>query len=227
MTAFTIRLIAFSTMAIDHIGLFFFPDILIFRVIGRISFPLFAWLIANGAYFTKNIKKYLLRLFLLAIFSQPFFLAAHRLYNPSFFALNIVFTLFFGLLAIFLIRKTKKNYLKFFIFIFLSLTAHLIKAEYRAFGVISILIFYHFFNDLPKMFLLQSSNLILFFILPSIFFRWENPILFFWNFVQLFSLTSFFFIACYNQKEGKKAKYLFYLFYPLQYIVIYLLNIGL
>jgi hypothetical protein len=51
MNAYQIKWIAILTMVIDHLGLFFFPQVIWLRIVGRLSFPLFAWLIANGATF--------------------------------------------------------------------------------------------------------------------------------------------------------------------------------
>src|SRR5205085_4973530 len=97
MTTFQIKLIAIIAMVIDHIGLFFFPHILLLRIIGRLAFPLFAWLIANGAHHSKNPTKYLTRLFLFALLAQIPFILINRLIDPSFWELNVLFTLFLGL----------------------------------------------------------------------------------------------------------------------------------
>ncbi len=84
MTAFTLKLIALITMAIDHIGYVFgrgawkiIPfNSAYLRYIGRISFPLFAFSIVNGWKYTKNRSKYFTNLCLFAIISQiPFTLA--------------------------------------------------------------------------------------------------------------------------------------------------------
>ena len=90
MTVFHLKIIAILTMTIDHVGFFFFPDIEVLRIIGRLSFPLFAWLIANGAYHTKNMHAYLVRLFIFALISQVPFSLAFRLISPLDTGLNIL-----------------------------------------------------------------------------------------------------------------------------------------
>jgi hypothetical protein len=50
----TIKIIACILMAIDHIGYHLFPNLIILRIIGRLSMPLFAFFIAEGCYYTKN-----------------------------------------------------------------------------------------------------------------------------------------------------------------------------
>ena len=54
-----IKILACIFMLIDHIGFFLFPEIEILRIIGRLAMPLFAFFIAEGAYYTKNKLKYL------------------------------------------------------------------------------------------------------------------------------------------------------------------------
>jgi len=79
------------------------------RGIGRIAFPIFAYLIAQGCVHTKDIRKYLLRLGLLAIISEPFFDMAFWGGNINFLAnTNIFYTLFLGAAAIASYEKSKK-----------------------------------------------------------------------------------------------------------------------
>lgn len=71
-----IKIIAFITMLLDHICDVYFPNLIILRIIGRLSFPLFAWEIAKGFKRTRSIKKYVLRLLIIAVISQgPHYLA--------------------------------------------------------------------------------------------------------------------------------------------------------
>ena len=84
MTSFQIKLLAIITMVIDHVGLFFFPHLQIFHIIGRLAFPLFAWLIAKGAKYTENINHYLFRLFVFALLSQVQYIMTYCLVDPSF-----------------------------------------------------------------------------------------------------------------------------------------------
>ena len=64
MTAFDIKILASTFMIIDHAGRLFFPDATIFVAIGRLSFPLFAWLATMGEKYTSDIKEYVMRLIL-------------------------------------------------------------------------------------------------------------------------------------------------------------------
>lgn len=65
-----IKILAAILMVIDHIGVILFPNVLLLRIIGRLSFPLFAFMIAEGAKYTKNKLKYFLGIFILGIICQ-------------------------------------------------------------------------------------------------------------------------------------------------------------
>ena len=54
-----LKVIAMLSMLIDHIGVQLFPNCIVLRIIGRISFPIFAYMIAEGCFHTKNRAKYL------------------------------------------------------------------------------------------------------------------------------------------------------------------------
>ena len=59
LSSFWLKIIAVVTMVVDHVGMLLFPGNIMFRVVGRVSFPLFCFLIVEGFYHTKDIKKYL------------------------------------------------------------------------------------------------------------------------------------------------------------------------
>lgn len=88
-----LKLLAAIIMLIDHIGAVLFPEIIILRIIGRISFPLFAYCLVVGFQYTSNIKKYALRLLLFSIVSQPIYVLV---FNYSWSRLNIMPTIING-----------------------------------------------------------------------------------------------------------------------------------
>lgn len=84
MNIIIIKIIALIAMLLDHIGVILveswglFPSVVFsaLREIGRVSFPLFAFTIANGWVYTKNKERYFGRMLLFAIISQiPYSLA--------------------------------------------------------------------------------------------------------------------------------------------------------
>ena len=70
-----LKLVAMLTMLIDHTGKMFFKSNLM-RIIGRMAFPIYAYCIAAGCVYTKNHVKYLSRLVLTGLISQPFYAVA-------------------------------------------------------------------------------------------------------------------------------------------------------
>lgn len=54
ISATALKIIGMIAMTIDHIGYFLFPQIEAFRIIGRIAYPIFAYMIAEGCRYTRN-----------------------------------------------------------------------------------------------------------------------------------------------------------------------------
>lgn len=230
MTSFHIKIIAIITMVIDHVGLFFFPEHPILRDIGRLAFPLFAWLIANGAYHTHDIQKYMKRLLVLAVVSQvPFTIANQHIGSPLFY-LNVVFTLVLGLLSIYILKNNRNVLLSSVLVLACAGIANLIHSDYGAAGVLSIVAFYIFYNNKKAM---VFSQVIIMSILPAMTLilmsikKIDLSSYYLSSFTETYGLLSLALIFFYNNKVGYKMKYLFYIFYPLQYISIAIFQIVL
>jgi hypothetical protein len=218
-------------MVIDHVGIIFFPHITLLRLIGRLSFPLFAWLIANGAQQTKNINKYLLRLFIFALISQlPYsiFLKAAGFQNGL--QLNVCFTLFFGLASISFIKKSTNRLFQICAVVAIAGLAFFLKANYGFVGVISIVCFYIFLSQPKKIFWSQLIIYTTWTIFFSLFFvrsSTEN-LIFYKNIpLQIVAVLSTLLIVLYNNKQGPKVKYFFYAFYPIHLIILYVIKVTL
>jgi hypothetical protein len=227
MNAYHIKLIAIVTMVIDHVGAFLFPNILFLRVIGRLAFPLFSWLIANGAYYSKNRNKYLVRLFVFAIISQVPYLLTGRLIHPDFQGLNIFFTLFLGLLAIEIIRKYKSAVVFVTVVLVIGLLAEIAWVSYGLAGILSIVFFYKYFKDFKKMLISQALIFSISSILPQIIQLFSGSIIVIENtrVIQSLAVFSLIFIYLYNEKPGPRLKYIFYVFYPAHLIIIYMIRL--
>lgn len=107
-----LKTLAMAIMLIDHIGAFVIehgdPLYYQLRSIGRLAFPVFCYLIAEGAYYTRSMPKYLGRIALFAIISIPPYNLVHgsAWYSPD--NVNVFFTLFLGLAAIYSITGLPK-----------------------------------------------------------------------------------------------------------------------
>lgn len=166
MTTFKIKLFAITFMVIDHVGMVFFPQIFLLRAIGRLAFPLFAWLIANGAYHTKNMNKYLLRLFIFALISQIPFILMNKVFDPYFWGCDVLFTLLLGLIAVILIKKSKNIFISLLIVAICAGIAEILNTDYAALGVLTVIAFYFSFNNMKKMIVLQMCVITFFIVIP-------------------------------------------------------------
>lgn len=228
MTIFYIKIIAIITMVIDHIGVFLLPEVFFLRIIGRVSFLLFAWLLANGAVHTRSITSYMKRLFIFALLSEIPFRLLLGYHDSTFWKLNIFFTLFLGLTAIVVFQRMKSMVLRVCIIFGIVLLARQFTSgfSYGAYGVITILIFYLSYKNLPLAFLLQAVAIFIFYTLSillsgdSLQHFYENKSI---GLIEPVGLLSFVVIASYNGLEGRKMRGIFYFIYPLQLFVIYVL----
>ena len=224
MSSFQLKVLAAVFMVIDHVGLFFFPNVILLRVVGRLSFPLFAWMIANGARHTRDIDAYLWRLFACALISQVPFVVANQIIGMPLWFFDVIFTLFLGLLAIKFIKRTNRKTWWVFITAVCAVAAYAFNTDYGAFGVVCVVLFYLFYGDMKKLaiwqgvlfalqFLVQIFSMrIQFHVFPAGLFYYIEPV----------GLLSLFFVHAYNSKQGRRSRF-FYYFYPLQYLVIALL----
>ena len=81
-----LKVVAMVAMLIDHAGKMLFPQYRIMRVIGRIAFPIYAYCIAVGCVYTRDILGYFKRIVLLALITQPFYVVAMGHANSSMYA---------------------------------------------------------------------------------------------------------------------------------------------
>ncbi len=198
MSAYMIKWLAVLLMVVDHVGYFLFPDQIILRMIGRLSFPLFAFLIANGYQYTRDKKKYLLRLFIFANIIQL----------PSLFMslpFNIFYTLSFGLVCIMIYESKNSDVQKIIGIIAMILIAYVVKADYGVYGVILILLV-HIFKENYK--LMSLSILAL------------SMAYYGFNHIQLIAALTPGIMYFYNNQKGKNMKYFFYLFYPVHMVFL-------
>jgi hypothetical protein len=72
----TLKIIALVSMLIDHTGVALFPQLAWMRYVGRLAFPIYCYLLTEGALHTRDIRKYIFRLLVFAAVSElPFDLA--------------------------------------------------------------------------------------------------------------------------------------------------------
>ena len=238
MTSFALKIIAMITMFCDHLGDAIFKGFSYFNYIGRIAFPIFAFQISEGYIHTKNLKKYLIRLMIFALISQIPYILFLSLYSRG-VRLNVFFTLALGLIAICLhsyihkdisgtidtrIKSSIPNISLKLIVEFLPVAAvciigELAKVDYGWWGVLLVFIFYYFKQNKLAMNISFITMCIIYYGIDIIQTGFNT--IYIWLFA--FNVLPILFINLYNGKQGKKIKYLLYIFYPAHLLILYLL----
>lgn len=237
MSSFTLKCLAYIFMIIDHCTIAFEWNSG-FRCIGRMAFPIFAYLISEGCRYTKDFKEYILRLLICALMSEWIYDTVFKDEINLFFDLNIMFTLALSVLGIYIFENLRKyDFFKIFgcfIILLFIMLAQFFRFDYGFLGVGLIFAFY-FLKDKKQ----QIFALFVFTILKYSSVIWgtiakEFNILFLRDFVGyvtthniysvIFSFMSAVFIFFYNGKKGFSVKYLFYVLYPMHIFVIYLFS---
>lgn len=186
------------------------------RDIGRVAFPIFCFLLVEGFLHTKDIRKYLLRLFVMALASEHAFNLLYSGQHLDRQGQSVFLTLFIALLTIWGISKIRgiftlnndlSTVLTLLIIMAGCVTAYFLKTDYSYHGVLSVAVIY-----------LLHENRILTCLGGALTFTWEP-----------WAVPAFIPIYFYNGKRGLKAKYFFYLFYPLHiyflhFIITYFYN---
>lgn len=189
-----LKLIAVLTMAIDHTGYIFSPEHPIFRCIGRIAFPIFAYYISEGYIHTSDLRKYILRLFTLGLISQiP--------YSLIFTDWNILFTLTLALILIWAYDKKK-----YVIGIGILVLSCMIPVDYGIYGVVLPLCIYAI-KSKPKLLLTVLVMSVAYAIKFS-----------FWP--QICAVLGVMLIQMPIKIKVSVNKYFYYAFYPVHLVVL-------
>ncbi len=128
-----LKWVAIATMTVDHIGLVLYPEYTVLRFVGRLAFPLFAYLLVLGVESTRNLRGYFNRLLFFGLVSQIPFALANGVQPWE--KLNIFFTLALGLTTVYLMEKNSP-------LIFIPLAASFLPVDYGIYGTATILFFY-------------------------------------------------------------------------------------
>lgn len=191
-------------MFIDHMGAVFFPGELMFRYIGRIAFPIFAFLLVEGYFHTRDVRRYMLRLGLFAVISEIPYDLAFRETILEFEHQNVFFTLFIGVAMMYALEKSPQWQAKAAEVLLAMWAASLLCSDYRYKGSLLIAVYYFLRGRKREEFVLGAG--------------WN----FLWNWeIQGYGALASVPIAMYSGQRGRSMKYFFYLFYPLHLAVFY------
>ncbi|MCD8363915.1 MAG: conjugal transfer protein TraX [Lachnospiraceae bacterium] len=176
----------------------------ILRCVGRVAFPLFCFLLVEGFFHTRDVKRYALRLGLFALISEIPFDLAVRGVPFAWSYQNVYFTLLIGLLTIWFMEEKKKQWwLRMAGFFIGCGAAYLLHTDYDVFGVALIALLYL----LREQRLVQSVG-------GALVCLGEE-----WPAIFAFVLTYF-----YDGRRGRQSKWFFYWFYPAHLLLYYLIG---
>ena len=212
LTGNQLKLIALISMTCDHVGLQLFPDILFLRILGRLAFPIFAYMIAEGCRYTGNRKKYLLRMVSLAAVCQVvYFFAMGSLYQCILVTFSLSISLIYAmdrwqergdaasrLLALGMLILT---------FLLCVVLPDFLPGFEIDYGIMGVLLPVLIYFGKPSHHYLLAGLILLGFAYGGI---------------QWWGLAAIPLLAVYNDQRGKyNIGKLFYIYYPLHLVVIY------
>ncbi|MCL2592048.1 MAG: conjugal transfer protein TraX, partial [Defluviitaleaceae bacterium] len=217
------KIIAIVCMFSNHMANALFPVFprwmqIMFFAIGGFTFPIMAFFIVEGYKHTSNIKKYLLRVFLAGVAAQiPFTLIFGN------YTLNVMFTIFLGIVTLLLYDKIKNKVVFGVIFVLTLVLQYFVSFDWGIAASIVILLYQIIKNEnwrkiIPPIFagimviLLALrggglSNIHINFVILA------GPYI-------LCCFLSAILLLCYNGERGRKSKYLFYAFYPVHLAIL-------
>lgn len=209
-----LKIIAAVCMLIDHVGALLFPEVRILRIIGRIAFPIFAYMIAEGCRYTRNKRRYFLTIFIFATVCQIVYYAfSRRMY------FSILFTFSLAIVMIFMLQhlKTKKNASSALLFILTVAMVYLLNEK--------VTIDYGFWGCMTPVFASAAQDVkkthnhmtcVLTMTLCLIILARLN------GGSQPYSMLSVPLLLLYSGKRGKlNMKYFFYIFYPVHLVILH------
>lgn len=221
-----LKFLAAAFMLVDHIGCIFFPQELLWRIVGRLSMPIFAFALSEGCHYTKNKTKHFFLLFALAVFCQ----IVYYFFDNGNLYMSILITFSLSVLTIYALQFFKKTIfdentdgldkgLSFILFatvIFCDYAlCKILTIDYGFWGIMLPVFASIFdFRGIRAPHLLQKLD-----CLPARVFALSIGMIFVafsFDPIQFYSFFAIPILLLYNGEKGKwKTKYFFYIFYPL------------
>ena len=242
LDAYKLKWIAIIGMVTSH-SIYVFYDIfpmwlmIFFAILGGLTYPIMGYFVVEGYRHTSNIKKYMLRLLIFGIITLPFYPVVLGLGR-----LNIMFNILLALLTLILYDKIKTKIIFWLIFPLILLIS--MTTEWWFIGIVMILLFHIIRNEtarriIPPIFGGVCWLVLALFSISGIHMSqtvegmegmayeiaksWGNSsvyTIYASAFMIIGCVAAAFLIKGYNEERGKPMKWLFYIMYPLHFIVI-------
>lgn len=226
LTINDLKIIAIIAMTIDHITAILLSNkvniqiYFLLRAIGRITIPIMWFSMVEGYYHTGNIKRYIGRLLLFSIISHFAYTYAFKIPiipKSIFFQTSVIWSLMWGLIALYISKKNNlKGWIKFILIVLISILTY--KADW---GLVSILVIVgmgRYRGNFTKQMVVLCVSVVL---VETIKYVLTNNI---WYQLQLSMFLAIPILAKYNGEKGKGSKYFFYAYYPLHLIILGLIS---
>ena len=223
-----LKLIACAAMLIDHLGAALVINLSVpyrvelyytCRIIGRIAFPIYCFLLCEGMRHTRNRKRYILRLAIGILLAElPFDLLFWG--GITWEYQNVMVTLTLGAVMLLCMGKTEKKWLRLLLVIPFAILAEVLRSDYGGWGIATIAVF-ALIPSLPAQTLCLALTCWLMGSPAIPVFGVQIPI-------ELFAVFAMVPIALYSGRKrtaSPVAQWGFYLFYPLHLLILWIITL--
>lgn len=223
-----LKIIAIIAMTIDHIADLLYPGMPnifisnVMHIIGRLTAPIMFFFICEGYHYTKDIKKYISRLFIFALISHfaycfafginfiPF--STGNIFNQT----SIMWTLAWAVVALHIVhgKNNLKEWQKWLLIILINLITF--SSDFSSIAVMAILFMYDRRGNLKSQMICMMAWLSLYALISYLFVSKT------YGLIAMTAILVYPLLKNYNGKRGKVKwlKWFFYLYYPLHLIII-------
>lgn len=227
-----LKLIAVIAMTVDHLAWVIFPGYsqnplaIVLHIFGRVAAPIFCFFIAEGFYYTHDLKKYIMRILLFAVPSHfaYLFCFGHPMLPDGVLNQTSVLWAFAGGLAVLAVDKSNlKQVWKALLFVVICVITF--PADWSC---IATLVIYCFAKNRGR-FKNQAISLVVFVAMYAVVYVFSLDVMY--GFMQMAVVLALPLIYLYNGERGKcrlkGMKWGFYIYYPLHLVLLGLLRLAL
>lgn len=233
ITSCGLHILAMALMLCDHIWATLLPQYAILTCIGRIAFPIFAFLLVEGFTKTKDLKKYFLRILVFALISEiPFNLVySNSVFYP--YHQNVLFTYLLGIIMLWIMDKCKQfKYFKYPLWLLITIAffaiGYITMVDFYGDAFVMISLFYVFKERTPLNMVLLT--LLMYYVNAELLGGYYYDVVLFGHHFELIqqSLATLALIPIFLYKgnkgyTSKGFKYFCYAFYPAHLTILYII----
>ena len=220
-----LKLIAILSMTLDHVISVLYPNyptdwwIIALHILGRLAAPIFWFMVSEGYHYTRNVKKYLLRLFIFAVighfaynfaFGIPFIPFKTSFFNQP----SVIWPLFLGVLGLVVVNSEELKQRQKTLLVFL-LAALAFPSDWSSPAFLVVLYMGQNRDNFKK----QMAMMLLWIgVYSTVYVIFINPI---YGIIQMGVALTIPLLKNYNGQRGsfKEMKYFFYIYYPFHLVI--------